>query len=980
MLSYVYFLSSSVWLWDFFMVKAQGNMNPEALKILNNFDTIVNDYPYLNDDQQKVLRTVLLMNAIRTNVNDVELLTPTYENIDLAFAGCPNWNIGKCQSIAKAMVDSGSNLQPVLFEQPMQNGQMYLIPKATGGVDISELKQRISSQITLQSLIDQVEFKKIFEVPKCHFTLDILAVKTLTGGIRQARNNALAHPHCYIVCVILAITDEERTTAHQTINLEIKQELPPNLLLLDATTNTFQTYLESYTRDFAYSKYYSKSNRQQSEHFSQCAINQLKDWAEHVRDGELRLYDYENVNGITRFGYAQILDLLKNFNYKMYPYGIDDFTNILTLFNRSNIRQGAEAGLTQNNKGMFNIDLKPFKGAWKVEGKYWENATNPNLPIIKLKQEVEKFATESFAKNGQVVIIELLRHLAEPPFGITSSNIAAFVVGFLLKEYATDQYFWSNGVTRPMNVERMKDAIKNAMDQLAMPKNNFKEEAIVTMSAELRTFLEGTATIFHVKKEQCGNVDDASNIIRLGLKKFEFPLYFINNILANVQVSTDTAVISEVIEQYMGIANINNYTAKSTESNLASQIGNKMQSYPQLIADLTQLFTSQNCREGIKAYLATYRGGELPQLASQIKDNGNYITELNKKFNSTVEANWVWSPTTADGKIDETILDYQIIVQSNTIIAPANTFQNCIRSWLERINNFKVSLDAMSISKVHTELNDLLSILYHIQQNKNINEHKKASFLALLQEKKNDFIYLYNHQEEVFRQLARNWLEDLNDDDITEIFQSLPTGVFGDESSRFFSQIEQVINNYKDAQRSNRLQKLWQEKTNTTSPKDWSQQYATPILCMFADNERQIAKDNFAILQKSKPSAEEFASAQNWLTKGTFYANLASANARDQNFKTYVIGDYAYLLPDITEVRKTLLQKLSYIHPYEWLDNSTVQAKIHDMANMQYNTKGVSVVQDALKELSIDELQAYVRELIKNDMTVGIAILKRLKH
>ena len=56
-------------------------------------------------------------------------------------------------------------------------------------------------------------------------------------------------------------------------------------------------------------------------------------------------------------------------------------------------------------------------------------------------------------------------------------------------------------------------------------------------------------------------------------------------------------------------------------------------------------------------------------------------------------------------------------------------------------------------------------------------------------------------------------------------------------------QVEAQVNAYTNAQRSKRLRKLWHDRTETQTPADWSQQYSTPILCMFDDNKRQKAKE-----------------------------------------------------------------------------------------------------------------------------------------
>lgn len=979
-------------LWDFFNAKAGGNMNPDALEILNNFDTLTSEY-HLSPDEQRVLRTVLLMNAICTRVQEADMLVPTYENIDLAFLGT-GWPTGKAANLARAMVHRTPPLQPVLFEEPMQDGTMRVIPKATGGVDIEEIKTRIRTQLSAKDLVEAAGFAQTLKIPDNltgHFSASMLYVnprstQTFLNGLRDAKNRAHSNPDHFEVCILLAMTDEERSEAGRMIQNAMKDGVPENLLLLNATTNTFATYLDTYITNRAYSEYYLKSDKKQSGQFAAFAQKNLSSWKDQVVAGEFRLYDMAHKNGQMRMSFSVMTEIFQEFDRKIYPFGIEQYAVNPTMFTRSAMGQGAECGLTETEKGTFTSGnpatrlSTALKGAWKVEGKYWEDTAKQSLVIVQLKKKVEEVIHAGFKKNGRVYITDLLSALSERPYGFTPSNLSAFVLGFLLKEYATGQYFWSNGTTRPMSVDLMKSAIKNAMDQVVTPKAGYRPEAIVTMSEELRLFLQGTALIFHESTERCGSVDAAAGVIRLGMKKFEFPIWVLKSILPGESLQTDSAVIADVIDNYLGIANVRNYAQNVTESDLANEIGRLIQEYPNLVPDLESLFVSQKCRDGMKAYLDEYRGGELPSLALSIKDGGNYISEVKKKFNAD-EANWVWSPDTANVKIDETIIEYSIIAESNTMIAPATTLTGCVRNWKDRIGNFRISLDAMAPEV--GDLKELLDILYAIRQSRDntIPEMKKRRFLELLQEKKNEFNYLYGHQEEMFRRIAQGWISELSDEDITEFFGSyMDTGVFCDASDKFFQSVEARVTAYVDAQRSKRLSKLWHDKTETQSPADWSRRYSTPILCMFDDNERQKAKEAFTILHKTKPTEAEFATVEEWLKAGDFYERLSSAVERDRCMQERVIGDFTYLLPDVNKVREYLRDKASMITPYEWMDNSTIQAKIREMANMRYKTGGSSVAEKAVADLSIDDLRDYVRNLIKTDMTVGIAILKRQKH
>lgn len=84
--------------------------------------------------------------------------------------------------------------------------------------------------------------------------------------------------------------------------------------------------------------------------------------------------------------------------------------------------------------------------------------------------------------------------------------------------------------------------------------------------------------------------------------------------------------------------------------------------------DLQSLFTKEKCTSGMIAYLDQFKDGELPRLANEIKDNHFYVNALRNKFDADA-ANWVWNKKTANQKIDEMIVEYKIIAESNKIMS-----------------------------------------------------------------------------------------------------------------------------------------------------------------------------------------------------------------------------------------------------------------------------------------------------------------------
>ena len=980
-------------LWDFFNAKAGGNMNPDALEILRNYDLLTSEFQ-LNPEEQRVLKTVLLMNAICTRVQEADMLAPTYTNIDLAFLGT-GWQPHKAENIARAMVHRQAPLQPVLFEEPMQDGTMRVIPKATGGADIAAIKDRIRAQLVTKDVVEASGLEQALRLPdnlSGHFKTNKVYVNanstlTFTNSFKDVKIAAQNQPDRFQLCFVFALTDEERSAANRHIKSCMTEGIPDNILLMDATTNPFTAYLDNYVTNLAYAEYYAKSDKKQSSQFASYAQKNLDGWKEQVKGGEFRLYDMNHKNGQMRIGYSNMNEVFQAINHEKYPFGIEQFNVLPSLFAKNSMGQGAEYGLTQTEKGAYSTDKNQaqkslsnaLQGAWGEEGAYWEDPNNQRFVIVRLKKEVEAYIAENFEKTGRVNVIDIVHLLEKEPFGITPSNLSAYVLGFLLKEYANEKYFWSNGATRPMSVDLMKASIKNALDQIGNPKASYRVEAIVTMSESLRYFLKATASLFRESSERCGSVDAAGGVIRLGMKKLDFPIWVLKAILPKEQLTTDTAIISEVIDKYLGIANIRNYPQYSTESELADDIGAYFRDYPNLEKDLTSLFISQKTREAMIAYLNDYRNGELPALAAKIKDNGNYVAEVKKKFNAD-EANWVWSDETAKAKIDEVILEYTIVAESNTVVAPASSLAGCMRNWKDKINNFRISRDAMASET--GELDEFLGILYEIRQcsDNTLPENKKQRFLDLLSRQKSDFNQLYTHQETVFTKIAAAWLSELSEDDISDFYVNyMDTGVFCDTSEKFFRSVETKVNSYIEGQRSKRLTKLWREKTSTNNPYDWSRIYSTPILCMFDDAERLTAKEVFDILRKAKPSEAEFQKAENWINATNCFERLASGEERDSRMLRYVIGDYSLILPNVDKVRGYLHNKASMIQPYDWMDNSIIRGKIRELADMKYKTGAAAVAEQAVADLTIDELQSYVRDLIRSDMSVGIAILKKHK-
>src|SRR5699024_2192356 len=107
------------------------------------------------------------------------------------------------------------------------------------------------------------------------------------------------------------------------------------------------------------------------------------------------------------------------------------------LFVGSALAQGAECGSTQTLKQTFKEPKleTALSGAWGVE-KYWEDPAKRSLSIVQIKIKVEELIKKGFdSPSGRVCVADIYGELEQAPFGFRATNLAAFVMGFVLKEY-----------------------------------------------------------------------------------------------------------------------------------------------------------------------------------------------------------------------------------------------------------------------------------------------------------------------------------------------------------------------------------------------------------------------------------------------------------------------------------------------------------------------------------------------------------------
>ncbi|MCI8950348.1 MAG: hypothetical protein HFG49_09935 [Lachnospiraceae bacterium] len=959
-------------LWDFFTGKDQNGLNDDVRVILDSFGLLKKGSLIL--DQERVFKTVLLLEAISLRVGDVELLRPNEQNIDLAFAGT-DWSKGKARNIAAGLCQQG-----LLFEKPVGNGlKEYTVANRDGDIGkINKLKDDIRNSTKTQDLIIFADLMSAVQLPvaiRSRFVMEGAASSNLAPVSNKLSGQS--KPNRFKIVVAFALNDTEAATIKNAILKAIVQ--PSNeLFYIECLTPMGDDLLSQYVENMAYSKNYAQNDRQRAMGFETQAKKCLTEWKQRISAGAFILYTPERKSGTRVANLAALQEELQKLNHQIYFCGLEQFNLIDNMFLKGPLAQGAECGIAEELKSTFkssNVKTSlatALEGAWKVE-RYWEDSTKKSLPIVRIKQEVEKVVKVGFEKaSGRISILSIYEALEEAPYGFMPSNVTAFIMGFVLKEYATADYFWSNGSSsESMTPGKMKQMIANAINQKFSPSSKYKEEYIVAMSASQRCFLQCTSTAFHIPMSQCGSIESARDQIRIKMKGLTFPIWCLKYILNTVRLETATDQITTVIDAYCGIANTAN-SNKATESALADQIGSLVHDNVAITRNMESLLTNEMCRKGMLAYINIYQGGVLRQLANEIGDGGAYLDQVKLKFNADA-ANWVWSSVTADEKISDVILEYRIIAESNKSLPKCTNLRDMVLEWNKRSNNIRMPYDVLR--KYAGDLSQLLVQLYYMKQSGQLQEQYKQQFYDALITQREAFEHFYKDQLPYFKQVAGTFVEELDEQDVAGFCSTIPAGQFTKSSTEYYQYIENAVSNYKKSIRKTQLKNLWLEKTGTKDPSDWSDRYDTPILCMFDDTERGEARTIFATILAYSASDADITKAINYLEAATFYDRLNDPQERDRCFMERVVGDYAIMLKNADSIRKSLIGSIPD-KTYNWMDNSAVKNRLKVLAEKQYKLSGCERAQAVIDKMDATELRRYLNELIADNLTVGMEILK----
>lgn len=958
-------------LWGYFYDKGKNDLAQNIRQILDRFSNLSNQ---LDNEERKVLKTILMFQALSQNAGDaVEIFLPDERNLNLAFEGT-DLDDGQAVKCAEKLIRD-----KVIYKKNLKDGKS-LYSVLTGEMDVAQIEKKKDEfrNRTTSTLIKEGGLNQAIELPHDlvrRFKVEYAGITDFDQIARKSVNYAREDRLHFYVVVGLSKDVGESAAMTKKIKSAMDIYADSGVIFIDCgKTPLGKDMFEQWVENIATSTYYIGKDNSESTTYNNYAREILQKWRLVIKQGQFVLFTQSYPTGLNVNSIDCLHQEFKNVNGKRFPLSLEhNFKSISNWWDANSLQVGIECGATKVIKGTYNnknANLGVALGnAWKEEH-YW--ISHPSEPISRIKSDLDRMIEDELKDNGRISIKRIYEFLTEEPYGFMPCNMTAFFIGFLLKEYVANKYSWSDGLSSDeLSLNKLKEMVDEVIKQAITPNSRYRDKFIVTMTSEEKAFIEGTSLAFDISRINCSSVESARDRVRIKMKdSLYFPIWTLNEILDEESKQTRTDIIQELIQGYQDLAN--NMSGNKTDSDIALSIGKIYCLYPHAAQDLHNLLTHEKCKRGMIRYLDKYKDGELPLIAKQIDDKGQYINELKLKIDAG-EANWVWKRQTTDAQIDAVILEYNIILETGKLLGNLSQFKATIAAWNEKCGNLRLSYE--TIKNDVSDIAPFLSMLRDIKSQGELQESKKQVFLDMLRGYGAQFNAFYQGQLDVFKKSCNFYLQNLSETDKEKVFKKISGSCFTMDNASYCKKVEDLVAEYKKELGSIQLKELWKEKTGTDSPLAWSRRYKMPILIMVANDDTQVCRSVFDIVNSSNPSDKDIEKALNYLEKFKYWDIFNDSNQRDAKFKSIILSDKALMLTDINEVKDYLVGHCSD-EPYYWMSSGIVQKVIEQFAQSRYNSVGYATAIQKIDSMNADDVKKYLKELIRNNMSVGIQIIK----
>lgn len=950
-------------LWNFFYEKGtdiygQGsgrdNLDIAVRRILDNYSKYAD---YLVDEQKRVLKAVLIMQAIGSRIDEKQkLLNPSPYGLALAFKGTDLEN--KWESIIRSLINKNILIEGTISPSEVRYAALANTENDSG---IENIKCELKKNTTTNKLISDERFgcENILLLPpslKARFEVRYATSENLSHHL-----TGLESIHAYKMGLVLAIAKDgdEATKIRAAINdKKNNNQLSESIIIIDATyAQLGKDQYEAYLGAMATYEYLKDKDRKMANSSKETADAILKSWRQDIANKHFTTYAGNTTRTIE--DKSELIDFLKSYVSNHYEIVFSEGTE--ALFQNSKIPMGVELGANGSSGGVYVKDLSKYLGIDLKSNDYW--IESPSLPISKMKKIIESTIHDALnTKNGgkgRISFNELLSTLASK--GLMPCNIYAYAVGVTLRDYLHGDYWWSYGdgaSSDLLDCDKLKQAIQNSFLSL-IGKNN-KTFYLEQISKSQKEFMSATCEIFSISASQSIYVIITG--LRNQLANLGYPIWCLNCSCSNSQ--------KDFVQKYAELSNNNN--DKDSSIIIAEEIGKMLLSKSETTDSLKQVFSADNCKHSMMKFLELFDGGSLLSLSKQLGTNlGEDVKDLFKNGDYL----WLWDQEVGENELNNLKIQYEIIQCTNEILMTGDcNWTGCMSSWISFTE--KIRIPQPLLCDKYPKSCQVLKIINGVVRTHDIIPNDRSKFLSELRERKESLVSINSDYLRIFTEIGSQYLIGFQVDDISKVHRRLNKDSFTMDQSSYYSSLNSISKDIQSSLKKLELNELWKKITGTNDPKDWSQKHRTPILSIVDKDERNVADRTFNAILNTRPLDSDISLAIDYLRKKPSFTEIIDSQPEiDSAFKREVLGQYSPVIDDLNKIRLVLEEKK--IEAYLWYSNREVDTIIRAYALKIYNEEGRKFVVETIDNLSPEDAKRYLMDLASNSLDVGIVILSK---
>lgn len=959
------------YIWDYFFTDDNVDLSEvfkSAIAQYDNYISICGGDKY----KQKILKVALLLSAIQQKhgtgraQGQSVLLRATMSNISTAFVGTPIQT-----QVANNMTEFVSK---GIFSTLQENNDTLYIPPV-GNIDqerFDKLKEDIKKQISFDKILTD-SANNIAEqfMPdgylKHRYKIYIITPSYYKAALDDARNIG----HHLIPAFYIFVQNDVEQAKCKTIVDKIHKDVGRNAALVDFSSTPFtDAAYEKFLLSKAEERYYGEDSSQ-GKLAKQNAANIISDWKKKLYVTRIDIYPQTDGQPNQVQGGGNLRKQLKEFNAQWFGCGLEEVSIQDKLFAPSgfkdNVAQMAmnRLAITSNYSYLNQISTK------LTNENIWTNpdyvSSSPNHPVSKMKKCITDTIEASFQRNSMVAITDIWNIVQQPPFGLLCCSGTVFLLGFLLKEYADGTYYRFDGAnTVALNHTDLSDLIFSVVKGHQKANGQF----IVKQKPEHIEFCRITGNVFKIAKDKQNSIQDVAKNINVFLRNNDYSLWSLEHYISNELGDEETREkCVRAIQLYCELISPNKMAGRDI-TKIAEDLYDLYKQNAGIDSKLEEIVCVENMKIGMEYYIATYK----PELIQVIKRLGvqsqDLLTALNKKLSA--DSSYLWDIGDTNHQIDNLFEDYTLIDVLNGILAKKQlTFESALQALEKKLNIIK--LPEALISEVRPDLKEILRSLYAIRD-RSINN--KGEIIKQISQQADAFNTFFTNQLEVFSASLRKHIGEISIEEISYLFDQVESKSLFKMPDEFLIKITSKLKAFRKDKKINQIYQFWEDITGFVSPAEWSQKKKIPILCLYEDS-YEIARQTFGLLNRTRNalSEAEIDEAIAFISGDTIKI-LNDPEQCDQTFKAFFCGDYAYIIDDIMELKNAFVSALGD-DAYSWINNRTATAEcVKKLAENKYKNAYKQKVIDKIRNLSPDQVQKLLVELIEDKPLVGINILK----